>query len=87
MWKGRKNIMAQTPNFQELRTLLGANPPVVYAKGRYTEVNTKGVKKEKKCMINLLTGDVVKNRRLEEHEATNHNLHLVNFSLKRNYNY
>ena len=59
-------------NVQELITKLEANPPIVYGKCCYTEVNKNGTAKEKKCIVNLTTGDVYKNRRLFGFEGINH---------------
>jgi hypothetical protein len=66
--------MGTITNIDDLLEKLEADAPDVYIKCIASFPDKNGNKKEKKCIINLTTGDVFKNRKLEEHEAFNHRI-------------
>lgn len=66
--------MATIQNIDELLKQLEADVPDVYIKCVASFPDKKGNKKEKKCILNLKTGDVFKNRKLERHEESNHRI-------------
>lgn len=66
--------MVVIQNIDELMKKLEVDVPDVYIKCSSTVQDKKGKKKEMKCILNLATGDVFKNRKLESHETFNHHI-------------
>ena len=72
--KGNERKMTTIQNIDDLLKKLEADVPDVYIKCVASFPDKKGNKKEKKCILNLKTGDVFKNRKLEKHEESNHRI-------------
>lgn len=56
--------MNSVPNVAEILSELECNAPHIYAKGMINVADKRGNIKKKKCIINLATGDIFKNRAL-----------------------
>ena len=65
-------LVATIPNVADLIAALEENAPEVYTKCLAQVVDKKGKMAEKRCLINLKTGDVSKNRALLFSEKTNY---------------
>ena len=59
---------------QRLISRLESNPPAVYAKCMANIPNKKGKVEEKKCILNLTTGDIFRNRKLAFFESYNYKI-------------
>jgi hypothetical protein len=71
---GKLKSMSTIEKINELIESLELNVPDVYVKCIISLPDKKGTVKEKKCILNLATGDVMKARKIQPHEAVNHRI-------------